>query len=113
MKTKELSVRHPYFVLLKSGEKQVEGRLYDDFFRDLSKNDVLIFIDEDNGEKLKMEIEKIDVFDDFSKMIEFFGKTILGFAKFSEEETLKTYNSFYSMEEIKEKGVCGVSVRKL
>lgn len=111
MKEKEISVRHPYFLLLQSGEKKVEGRLYDSFFRDLGSGDILVFLDETTGEKLRTEIEKIDVFPSFLPMIDFFGKQVLGFSKFSQVDTLKTYNSFYSQDEIKKYGVCGVSVK--
>lgn len=110
---KEISVRHPYFLLLKSGEKQVEGRLYDAFFRELKRGDILTFIDESTEEKLKTKIEKIDVFPHFAEMISFFHKEILGFGKFSEEETLRTYNSFYTEDEIEKFGVCGVTVKKI
>lgn len=111
MKEKEISVRHPYFLLLKSGEKKVEGRLYDSFFRDLEAGDVLVFLDETTGEKLKTEIVKINVFPSFLPMIDFFGKEILGFAAFDKEETLRTYNSFYTQDEIQKFGVCGVSIK--
>lgn len=111
MKVKEISVRHPYFVLLQSGEKKVEGRLYDSFFRDLEPGDELVFIDESDEAKLQTSVEKIDVFPGFLEMINYFGKEILGFGKFSFEDTLKTYNSFYTQEEIRELGVCGVTVR--
>lgn len=113
MKEKEISVRHPYFVLLKSGEKKVEGRLYDAFFRDLEKKDILTFIDESDGETLKTEVEDITVFKGFDEMISHFGKEILGFKDFSYEDTLKTYNSFYTKEEIDAMGVCGVKVKTL
>ena len=113
MNKKEISVRHPYFLLLKSGEKKVEGRLYDSFFRDLKQGDILTFIDESTSERLKTEVEKIDVFANFAQMISFFHKEILGFGQFSEEDTLKTYNSFYTEEEIKEYGVCGVTVKTI
>lgn len=111
MKEKEISVRHPYFMLLKAGTKKVEGRLYDDFFRDLNSGDHLIFIDETTKEKLKTEVVRIDVFDHFDKMITHFGREVLGFASFSYEDTLKTYNSFYTKEEIDSLGVCGVTVK--
>ncbi len=69
MKEKEISVRHPYFILLKSGEKTVEGRLYDEFFRDLKKEDILTFKDESDGETFRSLVKDILVFKDFSEMI--------------------------------------------
>lgn len=113
MKEKEISVRHPYFLLLESGEKKVEGRLYDEFFRDLESGDILVFLDETTNKKLKTRVKKIDVFEDFRKMISYFGKEILGFKAFSDEDTLKTYNSFYTQEEIKKFSVCGVTVERI
>ncbi len=112
MKEKEISVRHIYFTLLKEGTKKVEGRLYDSFFRDLDIGDKLIFIDETTSEKLKTTVLKIDVFKGFDEMINHFGREVLGFASHSYEDTLKTYNSFYTTEEINELGVCGVTVEK-
>lgn len=112
MKEKEISVRHPYFILLKSGEKTVEGRLYDEFFRDLKKEDILTFKDESDGETFRSLVKDILVFKDFSEMIKHFGREVLGFKDHSFKDTLKTYNSFYTKEEIDKMGVCGVCIEK-
>lgn len=111
MKEKEISVRHVYFDLLKKEEKTIEGRLYDAFFRDLDVGDHLIFLDESTGEKLKTEVKKIAVFPEFASMITTLTQAPLGFKDFTFEETLRTYNSFYTQDEIKEYGVCGVFVK--
>ncbi len=93
----DLSINEEYFEKIRRGEKIYEGRLLDERRRNFNEGDIIKFI---SGEKFFYAlIEERKLFKNFEEMAETIDKAELGFNEKSKEEMIKTYRSFYTMED--------------
>ena len=92
---------HPEpFERIKSGEKNIECRLYDEKRRQLSVGDTVVFENRDDGETLERTVVALHTFPDFESMFE----------QFPEERVSGIYQ-YYTREEEKELGVVAIELR--
>ena len=89
-----------YFDLIKNGIKIYEIRLNKNEKKNIKINDYIIFSKRpDLKEKIKVIVEKIDLFPTFLEMINKLNKNEIGFKNKSNEEIIKIYKDIYPNEE--------------
>ena len=89
-----------YFDLIKTGKKIYEIRLNKNKKNYIKINDYIIFSKRpDLKEKIKVIVEKIDLFPTFLEMINKLNKNEIGFKNKSNEEIIKIYKDIYPNEE--------------
>ena len=94
-----------YFDYIKNGEKTVEGRILKDRYKDVKIDNVIEFINRGNEEeKIFRKVTKIEMFDNFTQMINKVGVEKLLPHISSKEKGVRIYNSFGNYKkEVEEK----------
>ena len=97
------------FEMIKSGEKTIELRLYDEKRRAVGVT--IEFTSAESGEKISARVKAIHVFDSFEELYSRLPIEKCGYKK----EELATAShcdmeKYYSAEEQKNSGVCGIEV---
>lgn len=104
----ELNVQEPYFSLIKSGQKTVEGRLGKDKYFTFKQGDKVIF-----NNNLEVEIKAIVRYKTFREMLIFEGlKNVLP-GVLTLEEAVKVYYQFYSPQDEQKYGVAAICLVNL
>lgn len=100
------SISEPYFSLIKDGKKQIEGRLYKDFWKTLYRGDVFCLYNKSNkSEILKVKVKNLSFVNTFENITSTQMKLMLPDVT-SKLEGIKIYRSIYSLEDEKKYGVC-------
>ena len=99
------------FEMIKSGEKTIELRLYDEKRREVKVGDTIEFTNTESGEKLSARVRQISVFDSFAELYSHLPLEKCGY----KEEELATASPcdmerYYSADEQKNSGVCGIEI---
>jgi len=101
--TLELNVQEPYFSLIETGQKTVEGRLGKDKYFSFKKGDKVVF-----NKSLKLEIKDLIKYKSFREMLMFEGlKNVLPEVQ-TLEEGEQIYYQFYSKADEQKYGVVGI-----
>ena len=100
------TVKEPSFTLIKNGTKKIEGRLFKNSFKKIKANDVIIF--RNNKNSIRTKVEKINNYDSFYNMLtnENISK-VTPLAK-NIEESLQIYNSIYNINDEENYGVIAI-----
>lgn len=108
----EMKLAPAPFGKIKSGEKRVEMRLYDDKRAKLSVGDEVIFTNIDTGEKIIAKVDGLKRFPDFKSLYAFYDKRDLGYG---EEQTAdpSDMNIYYSKRQQKKYGVLAIEISLL
>lgn len=115
VKVKRMHAMHVddrYFWSLVSGEKSIEGRLYDERRRRIMKGDhVRMFCDE--GYEAYFLVKDVRVYDSFREMLlnEGLDNVLPGIKEI--EKGVEVYRKFYSEKEEKRYGVCAIELEPL
>jgi ASC-1-like (ASCH) protein len=64
-----MKLSSPWYKLVKSGKKNVEGRIYDNKRKNLKVNDTIEFSDQYGKRKFKKKIIKLKIYNNFDKAI--------------------------------------------
>jgi len=106
-----MKVQTKYYNLLKTGQKTIELRLYDEKRQLIHIGDTILFSDlsnqTDNFSATVLNLHKAQNFDDLCSKI---SPIQAGFS--SKEELLQTMTTFYSPENQQKYGVIGIEVKK-
>lgn len=102
------------FEMIKSGEKTIELRLYDEKRREVGVGDTIEFTNAESGEKISARVKAIYVFDSFEELYSRLPLEKCGYKK----EELATASpcdmeKYYSAEEQKNSGVCGIEIKRI
>lgn len=108
MKTHSLKLTTEPFEAIKSGQKIIESRLYDEKRREIEIGDEIEFINRDSGEKLLTEVVGLHRYKDFETMFERMGPAKFGGE--SKERLLNQISEFYPKEEQEQFGVIGIEI---
>ena len=94
-----------YFDYIKNGKKTVEGRILKDRYKNVNTGNVIEFINSGNEkERVFCKVTNIEMFDNFTQMINKVGVEKLLPNISSEEEGINIYNSFGNYKkEVEEK----------
>ncbi len=100
------------FQMIKSGQKTIELRLYDEKRRILNVGDIIEFTDmSDNSSKITARVLKLHIFDDFTDL---YGSLPLTKCGYTQGDLLNAKPSdmdeFYSREEQERYGVVGIEL---
>lgn len=96
------------FNAVKSGEKTVELRLYDEKRRAVSVGDEIEFTCTDGGEKLSAKVCALHVFKDFKELFEALPASDIGYKGREESADYRDMYAYYTKEKIAEHGVVGI-----
>ena len=108
MKMHTLKLATEPFESIKSGQKIIESRLYDEKRREIEIGDEIEFTNRDSGEKLLTEVVGLHRFKNFETMFERIEPVKFGGE--SKEWLLNQISKFYSKEEQEQFGVIGIEI---
>lgn len=99
------------FEMIKSGDKTIELRLFDEKRQKISPCDSIEFTNTQTGEVIKAEVLALHCFDSFKELYESLPLTKCGYT----EENVKTAHfsdmeAYYSKEEQQKYGVVGIEL---
>ena len=106
----ELRLNNGPFEKIKDGTKIIEMRLYDEKRKLINKGDIIEFTNRTTGEKLKVEVVKLHLYNNFKELYENFDNISLGY-KASEIKDYKDMEEYYSKEEQCKYGVVGIEIK--
>ena len=99
------------FEAVRSGNKKIEMRLYDEKRRKLSVNETLVFTSNEKGEQIITEIKALHVFDSFMQLYGAFSARELGYSERDAKNASYTdMYEYYSKEDEKKYGVVGIEI---
>ena len=100
------------FSLIKKGLKVVEMRLYKGDRKEIKSDDIIVFTNEENGEKLKVKVLSVSRFPSFKELYENYDKSMLGYQE-NEIASYKDMNLYYSDEDILKYGTLAIHIKLL
>lgn len=100
------------FESIKSGQKTIEMRLNDEKRRVLKKDDIIIFVNDDDStlNMIKAKIIALHPYKNFEELYSHFDKVQLGY-KENELASPRDMNQYYSNENIDKYGVLGIEIQ--
>jgi len=107
-----MSVRHKYFELIKSGQKDIELRAYDEKRRKMKAGDRFLLYDAENpAEYIICEILNMHVASDFESLFKNLDIKRSGFDNL--DELIDTVTKFVSREELQREQVVGIEIKRV
>lgn len=111
MAAHEMRLNPAPFRMIKSGEKTVELRLYDEKRRRIAVGDTITFTETDTGDRLCVTVTALYVFPSFDELYRALPLTECGYT----EADVKTASpddmlAYYSAEQQRKYGVVGIAV---
>ena len=100
------------FVMINSGYKTIEMRLYDEKRQMISVGDVIEFTNNKTQEKLYCSVIAMHKFSSFKELYEKFNPRILGYLD-DEVVSYHDMEKYYPEEKIKKYGVVGIEIKKI
>ncbi len=97
------------FQMVKSGQKRIELRLYDEKRRDLKVGDSICFTQMQSGERIKVKIKALQVFTDFFALYKSFAPQEMGYRVGKSVNPADMY-AYYSKEDIKKYGALAICI---
>jgi ASC-1-like (ASCH) protein len=105
-----MSVRHKYFELIKSGQKDIELRAYDEKRKKMKAGDRFLLYDAENpDESIICEILNMHVAPDFESLFKKLDIKRSGFDNL--DELIDTVTKFVSREELQREQVVGMEIK--
>ena len=106
-----MKLHHSPFQMIKSGEKTIELRLFDEKRQQLKVGDKIVFTDTTTGETLNTTVVKLHRFDSFEELYKSLPLLKCGYTT----ENVDNANSsdmeeYYSVEEQRKHGVVGIEL---
>ena len=107
----EMKLHSSPFEKIKSGQKTIELRLYDEKRKQIKEGDIITFTNTSNGEKMRATVKKLHRFDTFNELYQTLPLLLCGYTT---EDVDKAHPSdmelYYSVEEQKKYGVVGIEL---
>lgn len=100
------------FAMIKSGQKRVEMRLYDEKRRQIKIDDEILFAHAETGEILPCKVKGLCICGDFNQLYSRYNPMVLGYSA-DEKADPQDMLAYYSQENIDAYGVVGIEVKKL
>jgi len=112
MQTHQTKLQEKYFSMIKSGEKTIELRLFDDKRKNIKIGDIIEFFDiADKNKTLLVEVIGLHKAADFSALCVQIDCKLAGFS--TPDELCTTMNKFYPVKNQKHFGVIGIELIKI
>ena len=107
-----MSVRHKYFELIKSGQKDIELRAYDEKRKKMKAGDKFLLFDAENpNEYIICEIINMHVAPDFESLFKKIDIKRSGFNNLA--ELMNVITKFVSAEEVLREQVVGIEIKRI
>lgn len=107
----QLSVREPYYHLLKSGVKTVELRLWDEKRQKIQVGDTIVFLKAENPhDSFSATVISLIHARSFRELSEMISPQSAGFS--NREALVKTMRSIYTLDAQEKTGVVGIQIQK-
>ena len=107
-----MSVRHKYFELIKSGQKDIELRAYDEKRKKMKSGDRFLLYDAENlNESIICEILNMHVAPDFESLFKNLDIKRSGFQNL--DELISVVTKFVSHEELQREQVVGIEIKRI
>ena len=107
-----MSVRHKYFELIKSGQKDIELRAYDEKRKKMKAGDKFLLYDAENSDEyIICEILDMHVAPDFESLFNKLDIKRSGFKDMT--ELMNTITKFVSREELAREQVVGMEIKRI
>jgi len=107
-----MSVRHKYFELIKSGQKDIELRAYDEKRKKMKAGDRFLLYDAENpDESIICEILNMHVALDFESLFKNLDIKRSGFQNL--DELISVVTKFVSHEELQHEQVVGIEIKRI
>ena len=104
-------VQEPWFGYIKSGEKNIEGRLNKGSFQELTKGDVVHWKNADNI--IKTKIISVHHHKDFGKMLKAHRLYNVLPGVMTYKEGVEVYKKFFSAVDVKKYGVLAIKIKRI
>ena len=107
-----MSVRHEYFEMIKSGQKDIELRAYDEKRKKMKSGDRFLLYDAENpDESIICEILNMHVAPNFESLFKNLDIKRSGFQNM--KELIDTVTKFVSREELQREQVVGIEIKRV
>ncbi len=107
-----MSVRHKYFELIKSGQKDIELRAYDEKRKKMKAGDKFLLFDAENpNEYIICEIINMHIAPDFESLFKNLDIKRSGFDNL--DELIDVVTKFVSREEMAREQVVGIEIKRV
>ena len=107
-----MSVRHKYFEMIKTGQKDIELRAYDEKRKKMKAGDRFLLYDAENpDEYIICEILNMHVAPDFESLFKNMDIKRSGFRDMN--ELIDTVTKFVSREELQREQVVGIEIKRI
>lgn len=98
------------FESIKSKEKTVEMRLYDDKRRLITPGDKITFTNINTQEQLICSVLKVNVFKNFSQLYSAYDKKAIGYKEW-EDAKPEDMMQYYPLAKMQSNGVCAIEIK--
>ena len=107
----EMKLAPEPFAMIRSGQKTIELRLFDEKRQKIKTGDSIVFTETETGETLSVRVEKLHRFDSFDELYRALPLLRCGYT----EETLPAakpsdMEAYYSVQEQMKYGVVGIEI---
>ncbi len=110
----EMKLQPSPFKKIKSGDKTIELRLYDEKRREIKEGDTVIFTNTANGERLRATVKKLHRFETFGELYQALPLLQCGYTeKDIDAAHPSDMEKYYSAEEQKKYGVVGIELYRI
>ena len=106
----KMHLREKPFFMIKSGQQNIEMRLYDEKRQQIKAGDTIEFSNVETGQIVDTEVVDIHKYNSFEELYSNFDKTRLGYYE-NEDAKPSDMSQFYSNEEIQKFGVVGIEIK--
>lgn len=111
--THNMKLHKSPFEMIKSGEKTIELRLYDEKRRQIKVGDRIVFTNNVTGETLEMAVVKLHIFDSFGELYRALPLLQCGYTSESiDKADPADMELYYSKEEQQRCGVVGIELQR-
>ena len=110
--TFEMNLQPVPFEAIRTGEKTVEMRLFDQRRKDIRVGDHIVFVHTETQERLEVEVRGLQRFPSFVELYQAYDKKVLGY---EEEETADPadMNRYYPPERVAQYGALAIEISAL
>ena len=106
----EMRLQNAPFQMIKSGEKTIELRLFDEKRASIRKGDSLVFKNVMTSESIICEVVELHRYASFEELYAHHSKTEIGYRE-KEEASPQDMLSYYTIEDIQKYGVLGIEIK--
>lgn len=106
----KMKLNNEPFMSIKSGNKTIELRLYDEKRSKIKVGDVIEFTNVTNGEVLYVDVVSLYRYNSFEDLYKDFDKVSLGY-DIDEDANYKDMEKYYSKSEQSKYGVVGIEIK--